>query len=153
MAWPVSRKSSTRRASRTSGAPYVPFLPWPVKPYCLFPLPNLISHALSLLQDSEDNTLTPFSLATWAPDPAVGAVVCGLDVAVNYTKLSKAFNYLTQNEGCRFLVTNEDSTYPTADGLLPGAGSVSAPLRYALGRDPTAIGKPNRTMLDCIRAK
>ncbi|PIL29157.1 hypothetical protein GSI_09206 [Ganoderma sinense ZZ0214-1] len=102
--------------------------------------------------DPEDNTLGSFSLATWTPDPSVGAVVCGLDTSVNYTKLSKAFNYLTRNPGCRFLVTNEDSTYPTADGLLPGAGTVSAPLRYALGQDPTAVGKPNRTMLDCIRA-
>lgn len=115
--------------------------------------PNLTSDAVLLPQDPEDNTLANFSLATWTPDPSVGAVVCGLDISVNYTKLSKAFNYLTRNPGCRFLVTNEDSTYPTAEGLLPGAGSVSAPLRYALGQDPIAIGKPNRTMLDCIRAK
>lgn len=80
-------------------------------------------------------------------------MLCGLDTSINYTKLSKAFNYLLRNEGCEFLVTNEDSTYPTAEGLLPGAGSVSAPLRFALGRDPVAIGKPNSTMLDCIKAK
>lgn len=83
----------------------------------------------------------------------MGAVLCGLDTAINYTKLSKAFSYILRNEGCAFLVTNEDSTYPTSDGLLPGAGSISAPLRYALGRDPIAIGKPQRTMLDCIKAK
>ncbi|KAJ2981833.1 hypothetical protein NUW54_g10821 [Trametes sanguinea] len=103
--------------------------------------------------DPEDNTLGSFSLANWTPDPAVGAVLCGLDTSINYTKLSKAFNYILRNEGCAFLVTNEDSTYPTAEGLLPGAGSISAPLRYALGRDPIAIGKPKGTMLDCIRAK
>ena len=83
----------------------------------------------------------------------MGAVLCGLDTSVNYTKLSKAFNYLIRNEDCAFLVTNEDSTYPTAEGLLPGAGSVSAPLRFALGREPVAIGKPKSTMLDCIKAK
>ncbi|TBU41099.1 2-phosphoglycolate phosphatase [Dichomitus squalens] len=103
--------------------------------------------------DPEDNTLENFSLAKWTPDPSVGAVLCGLDTSINYTKLSKAFNYLLRNEGCQFLVTNEDSTYPTAEGLLPGAGSVSAPLRYALGREPVAIGKPKSTMLDCIKAK
>ena len=80
-------------------------------------------------------------------------MLCGLDTSINYTKLSKAFNYLLRNDGCAFLVTNEDSTYPTAEGLLPGAGSVSAPLRFALGRDPVAIGKPKGTMLDCIKAK
>ncbi|OBZ76132.1 4-nitrophenylphosphatase [Grifola frondosa] len=103
--------------------------------------------------DPADNTLSSFSLANWKPDPSVGAVLCGLDTAINYTKLSKAFNYLLHNDGCAFLVTNEDSTFPTAEGLLPGAGSVSAPLRFALGREPVSIGKPAGTMLDCIKAK
>ncbi|EMD36951.1 hypothetical protein CERSUDRAFT_83978 [Gelatoporia subvermispora B] len=103
--------------------------------------------------DPADNTLEPFSLANFTPDPSVAAVLCGLDTSVNYTKLSKAFYYLTRHPGCAFLVSNEDSTYPTAEGLLPGAGAVSAPLRYALGRDPVSIGKPAGTMLDCIKAK
>ncbi|KAH9929101.1 2-phosphoglycolate phosphatase [Epithele typhae] len=102
--------------------------------------------------DPADNVLGGFSLADWTPDPAVGAVLCGLDTNVNYTKLSKAFTYL-QRPGVAFLATNEDSTYPSAEGLLPGAGAVSAPLRFALGADPLAIGKPKQVMLDCIRAK
>ncbi|KAJ7178123.1 HAD-like domain-containing protein [Mycena filopes] len=114
--------------------------------------------------DPADCTTAPFTLDGFIPDPAVGAVLCGLDTAITYTKLSKAFQYLTRadptnpsapanNEACAFLATNEDSTYPAGAGLLPGAGAVSAPLRYALGRDPVAIGKPNSTMLDCIKAK
>lgn len=83
----------------------------------------------------------------------MGAVLCGLDTSINYTKLSKAFMHLTLNPQCLFLATNEDSTYPAAGALLPGAGSISAPLRYALGKDPVSIGKPARTMLDCIKAK
>ena len=83
----------------------------------------------------------------------MGAVLCGLDTSVNYTKLSKAFQYLLRNEGCKFLATNGDSTYPPAHGLLPGAGAVSAPLRCALGRDPLSIGKPAGTMLQYIKAK
>ncbi|KAF9262788.1 2-phosphoglycolate phosphatase [Marasmius fiardii PR-910] len=103
--------------------------------------------------DPEDCTTTPFSLSSFTLDSSVSAVVCGLDTAITYTKLSKAFQYLTRNPGCEFIVTNEDSTYPSADGLLPGAGAVSAPLRYALGRDPVVVGKPAKTMLDCIKAK
>ncbi|EGO01264.1 hypothetical protein SERLA73DRAFT_179405 [Serpula lacrymans var. lacrymans S7.3] len=103
--------------------------------------------------DPADCTVEPFSLANFTLDPTVGAVLCGLDVHVNYTKISKAFQYLTRNPGCQFLVTNEDSTYPSADGLLPGAGAISAPLRFALDRDPISIGKPATTMLDCIKAK
>ncbi|KAJ3502444.1 hypothetical protein NLJ89_g8888 [Agrocybe chaxingu] len=100
-----------------------------------------------------DNTLEPFTLADFTLDPDVAAVVCGLDTQINYTKLSKAFQYLTRNTGCHFIATNEDSTYPSAHGLLPGAGSISAPLRYALGRDPVCTGKPASTMLDCVKAK
>ncbi|KAF5373467.1 hypothetical protein D9615_009499 [Tricholomella constricta] len=103
--------------------------------------------------DPADCTLAPFSLSDFTLDPDVAAVVCGLDTQINYTKLSKAFQYLTRNPECLFIATNEDSTYPSADGLLPGAGSISAPLRFALGKDPVCTGKPSRTMLDCINAK
>ena len=104
-------------------------------------------------QDPADNTLEPFALAEFTLDSSVAVVVCGLDTSINYTKLSKAFQYLTRNDGCVFLATNEDSTFPDATGLLPGAGSLSAPLRFALGRDPLSVGKPSKTMLDCVRAK
>ncbi|KAF8909755.1 p-nitrophenyl phosphatase [Gymnopilus junonius] len=103
--------------------------------------------------DPADNTLAQFDLSNFVLDPDVAAVVCGLDTQINYTKLSKAFQYLTRNPGCLFIATNEDSTYPTWHGLLPGAGAVSAPLRYALGKDPICTGKPSTTMLDCVKAK
>jgi len=100
-----------------------------------------------------DNTLEPFNLANFTLDPDVAAVVCGLDMKINYTKLSKAFQYLTRVPDCHFVATNEDSTYPSSHGFLPGAGSISAPLRYALGKDPICTGKPSSTMLDCVKAK
>ena len=101
----------------------------------------------------EDNTLEPFSLSDFTNDPDVGAVLCGIDIHINYTKISKAFQYLRLNEGCMFLATNIDSTGPSTGGLLPAAGSISAPLQYALNKDPISIGKPGPTMLDCIKAK
>jgi len=108
---------------------------------------------MNATQDPADNTLEPFSLADFTLDPSVAVVVCGLDTSINYTKLCKGFQYLTRNDGCVFLATNEDSTFPDSTGLLPGAGSLSAPLRFALGRDPLSVGKPSKTMLDCVRAK
>jgi 4-nitrophenyl phosphatase len=89
------------------------------------------------------------------PDPSVGAVLIGLDTSINYTKLSYAFRYLHSNPDCFFLATNEDSTYPSEKGLLPGAGAILAPLVTALGpnRPVTAIGKPSSLMLDAIKAK
>ncbi|KAF9233830.1 HAD-like domain-containing protein [Melanogaster broomeanus] len=101
--------------------------------------------------DPADNTLEPFSLANFTLDTDVAAVLCGLDLKINYTKISKAFQYLTRNPGCQFLATNDDSTFPSADGLLPGAGSISAPLRFALERDPISIGKPARQCWTAFR--
>ncbi|KIJ28294.1 hypothetical protein M422DRAFT_189909, partial [Sphaerobolus stellatus SS14] len=103
--------------------------------------------------DPEDNTLAPFKIENFKLDPTVGAVLCGLDTSINYTKYCKAYQYLTRNEGCLFVVTNEDSTYPAGPGILPGGGSILAPLVFSLRRNATAIGKPNQTMLDCIQAK
>ena len=111
------------------------------------------TYPLTVSQDPADRTFEPFSLSDFILDPDVAAVVCGLDMNVNYTKLSKAFQYLIRNPNCLFLATNDDSTYPSAGGLLPGAGAISAPLRCALGKDPLSIGKPASTMLDCIKAK
>ncbi len=119
----------------------------------LFSPRRLFDPRLNTSQDPVDNTLEPFSLADFTLDPAVAAVVCGLDTQINYTKLSKAYQYLTRNPDCLFIATNEDSTYPTALGMLPGAGSISAPLRFALERDPVCTGKPASTMLDCVKAK
>ena len=132
----------------------VTFIGGTVRP--LHPTPhglNMKPLEMNASQDPADNTLEPFSLADFTLDPSVAVVVCGLDTSINYTKLCKGFQYLTRNDGCVFLATNEDSTFPDASGLLPGAGSVSAPLRFALGRDPLSVGKPSKTMLDCVRAK
>ncbi len=102
----------------------------------------------------EDNVLSPFNLSEFQPDPSVSVVLCGLDTSINYTKLCKAFRYLQAGEEtCQFLATNVDSTYPVKGGLLPGAGALSAVLSKALGREPLSIGKPGKTMLDCIKAK
>lgn len=47
----------------------------------------------------------------------------------------------------------DSSTYPAGGGILPGAGSIMAPLTYASKRKPVVTGKPSTTMLDCVRAK
>ncbi|KZT54986.1 2-phosphoglycolate phosphatase [Calocera cornea HHB12733] len=103
--------------------------------------------------DPADLQAGPYTLDQFTDDPSIKAVIVGLDQYLNYTKISKALQYLVRNEGCHFIATNSDSTYPAADGILPGAGSMYAPLQYILKRSPVSIGKPNKTMLDCIVAK
>ncbi|POW21501.1 hypothetical protein PSHT_02400 [Puccinia striiformis] len=88
-------------------------------------------------------------------DKEVGAVMCGFDMHINYKKLAKAHRYLHENPDCHFILTNDDSTFPTDGSLFPGSGAISAPLRYAMlgKKDPIVVGKPNQPMLDCILEK
>ncbi|GAA5885088.1 hypothetical protein JCM16303_006397 [Sporobolomyces ruberrimus] len=101
--------------------------------------------------DPDDNVfldLMDFSSIT--EDKEVGAVVCGLDMHINYKKIAKAHRYLKENEGCLFIATNLDSTFPTHGSVYPGAGSTIAPLMCCLGKDPLVIGKPENAMLESI---
>ncbi|CAD6574152.1 MAG: hypothetical protein TREMPRED_001027 [Tremellales sp. Tagirdzhanova-0007] len=85
------------------------------------------------------------------PDPSVGAVLCGMDINLSMG----GFVLLDQKlkEDCHFILTNQDATYPTAGTLWPGSGAMSSPLVYASKREPTVIGKPNKTMMDAIIAE
>lgn len=86
-----------------------------------------------------------------AIDPEVGVVLAGLDFHINYLKLSTAYQYLRR--GAKFLATNTDSTLPSANSFFPGAGSISIPLVYMTGEQPTALGKPSQAMMDAIEGK
>jgi 4-nitrophenyl phosphatase len=79
----------------------------------------------------------------------VGAVLLGFDLDINYKKLAKAFTYL-RNPECAFLATNSDLTYPSGGTVFPGTGAILAALKAPLNREPTILGKPHQSMLNCI---
>src|ERR687891_123503 len=54
--------------------------------------------------------------------------------------------------GARLIATNDDATYPTPDGPIPGGGSLAAAVAYASGVTATVAGKPHRPMAELIRA-
>ncbi|ODV76684.1 p-nitrophenyl phosphatase [Suhomyces tanzawaensis NRRL Y-17324] len=87
-------------------------------------------------------------------DKDVGAVIVGLTMNLNYLKLSITMQYLIKdNKSIPFIATNIDSTFPTKDKLLIGAGSIIESVSYASGRKPDAVcGKPNQSMLNAIKA-
>jgi len=82
--------------------------------------------------------------------PSVGteskpiAVVAGLDREITYDKL-KMGTRLIRN-GLPFYGTNPDRTFPTPDGLIPGAGSILAALEAATDIHPIIAGKPSPDM-------
>jgi 4-nitrophenyl phosphatase len=73
-------------------------------------------------------------------------VIVGIDFDVTYSKLKRAAQLI--RGGAEFIGTNGDKTFPMADGLVPGAGSIIAAVQTACGRDPVMMGKPNRPMFD-----
>lgn len=73
-------------------------------------------------------------------EDGVLAVVAGLDRQFNYDKLRKAS--LLIQKGILFIGTNPDKTFPSAEGLTPGAGSILAAIETASGTPPLIMGKP-----------
>ncbi len=73
-------------------------------------------------------------------------VVAGIDFNLTYETLKHAV--LLIQGGARFIGTNGDVTYPSEEGLAPGAGSILAAIQAATGVSPTIIGKPERHMFD-----
>src|SRR5690606_6915940 len=50
------------------------------------------------------------------------------------------------NNGSRFIATNPDATGPSAEGVLPATGAITALITKATGREPYVVGKPNPMM-------
>jgi 4-nitrophenyl phosphatase len=75
-------------------------------------------------------------------DPmAAAAVIVGLDTAISYEKLRSAAAAV--RNGAQFIATNTDATFPTPEGLWPGAGSMVAAVAVASGIQPEIAGKPH----------
>lgn len=74
------------------------------------------------------------------------AVIVGIDWNLTYEKLKRATREIRR--GAKFIGTNADKTFPSEDGIVPGAGSILAALQAASETTPIVIGKPERTMFD-----
>lgn len=71
---------------------------------------------------------------------AVEAVVVGMCRQLTWEMLVRAT--LAIRAGARFIGTNPDRTFPSEQGLIPGAGSILAALEAASECEPVIIGKP-----------
>ncbi len=74
------------------------------------------------------------------------AVVAGLDRQFTYQKLMRANAFI--RSGALFVGTNPDVTFPTPDGLVPGAGSIVSAIQVASETQPVIVGKPAPHMLE-----
>jgi 4-nitrophenyl phosphatase len=71
-------------------------------------------------------------------------VVQGADFALTYETLRKATLFI--RGGASYIATNPDTTFPSEEGLIPGAGAIMAALVAASDTIPLVIGKPAPTM-------
>jgi glycerol 3-phosphatase-2 len=86
-----------------------------------------------------------------APSASPDAVVAGRTDRLDYNELAAAATAI--RNGARFVATNTDATFPTGQGLLPGAGAMIAFLATASGRQPEVAGKPHQPTADLVQAR
>jgi len=88
---------------------------------------------------------------TVVPEGPADAVVVGWTRSFTYDDLARAVAAV--RGGARFVATNEDATYPTPDGLIPGAGSIVAAVATAAERPAEVAGKPHQPTAAAIAAR
>jgi len=71
-------------------------------------------------------------------------VVVGLDFHLSYRKLAETA--LAVQNGAALYATNTDASYPTPEGLHPGAGSLVALIETTVGVNAQPCGKPFEPM-------
>jgi HAD superfamily hydrolase (TIGR01450 family) len=89
--------------------------------------------------------------ATPVRDGDADAVVVGFHLDFDYGRLAAAAGAI--DRGARFIATNDDPTYPTPQGPIPGGGAIVAAVARATGVEPVVAGKPNAPMVDLVRAR
>jgi len=77
-------------------------------------------------------------------DGAVDAVMVGFHRSFDYEEMRRASSAV--RAGARLIATNDDATYPTPDGPIPGGGSILAGIATASGVAPIVAGKPYAPM-------
>lgn len=79
------------------------------------------------------------------------AVVVGWHVTFDYERLTVAARAV--QDGATLIGTNDDATYPTADGFIPGGGAILAAVAYASGVTPVVAGKPHPAMVALVAGR
>ncbi|MFT3854462.1 MAG: HAD-IIA family hydrolase [Ilumatobacteraceae bacterium] len=81
-------------------------------------------------------------------DGPVDAVVVGFHREFDYDGLAHASRLV--RAGARLVGANDDATYPTAEGPIPGGGSILAAVALASGVEPVIAGKPYAPMASLV---
>lgn len=83
--------------------------------------------------------------------PEADAVVVSLTDEFDYARLTAAARAL--HAGARLIGTNDDATFPTPAGMIPGAGALLAAVATAGRAQPVVAGKPHAPMAELVRRR
>jgi len=111
---------------------------------------TLVAPGSRVLALAEEGALEALAAggATLVDESPADVVVVGWTRRFDFDRLTAAATAV--RAGARLVGTNDDATYPTPHGLVPGAGSLLAAVATASGARPEVAGKPNRPMVDLI---
>jgi HAD superfamily hydrolase (TIGR01450 family) len=87
--------------------------------------------------------------ATVVPEGPCEAVVVGFHRDFDYERMRVAADAV--RAGAKLIGANDDATYPTPNGLIPGAGAILASVTVASGAAAVVAGKPFQPMADLVR--
>lgn len=93
--------------------------------------------------------LADYGIATGTEQ--VDVVVVGLTMDLSYESIKMAA--LAVRSGAQLVATNVDPSYPTPEGLWPGAGSLVAAVATAADAEAVVTGKPHQPMIDLITSR
>lgn len=82
-------------------------------------------------------------------DVDIETVIVGYHNTFDYAGMTRAAAAVRR--GARLIATNDDATYPTPAGPIPGGGSILAAIVTASGVQPIIAGKPHAPMGDYVR--
>lgn len=96
-----------------------------------------------------DAHVPPGTLLDEARAGRFDAVVVGWHRTFDFDSLTLAA--VAVRHGARLIATNDDPTYPTPSGAIPGGGSIVAAIATAAGAVPVIAGKPFEPMARLVR--
>ena len=96
-----------------------------------------------------DSDMSDAEFAACATD--IDTVVVGYHASFDYRGLTRATTPILA--GARLIGTNDDPTYPTPAGLIPGGGAILAAVATAGGVVPIIAGKPCAAMGQLVRER
>jgi 4-nitrophenyl phosphatase len=104
-----------------------------------------------ILEALSERGVEAVEAGTRTDDGGFDVVIVGFDPKFDFARLSAATVAL--RAGARLVATNDDPTFPTSSGLMPGGGSFTAAVACAGGVEPTVAGKPFPALVELLRSR